>query len=70
MMRTRKDVWKLADKDQTLLWYVRGIAVMQKRPATDPTSWRYQAAIHDYDPSDDPLSVPGEVLPPQPEQDI
>ena len=68
-MRTRRDIWKLPASDQTLEWYARGIAEMQKRPVTDATSWRYQAAIHDYDPNDDPLSVPGEALPPQSEQD-
>jgi tyrosinase len=68
-MRTRKDVWKLAAADQTLVWYARGIAEMQKRAVTDATSWRYQAAIHDYIPKEDPLAVPGETLPPGPEQD-
>lgn len=68
-MRTRKDIWKLPASDQTLVWYARGIAEMQKRPVTDATSWRYQAAIHDYDPTDDPLATPGEALPAQPEQD-
>ena len=68
-MRTRKDIWRLPAADQTLVWYARGIADMQKRPVTDPTSWRYQAAIHDYDPNDDPLAVAGEALPPQSEQD-
>ncbi|HKW57129.1 MAG TPA: tyrosinase family protein [Candidatus Acidoferrum sp.] len=68
-MRTRKDIWKLAPGDQTLLWYARAIAEMQKRGVTDPTSWRYQAAIHDYDSSDDPLAVAGEQLPSQSEQD-
>jgi tyrosinase len=68
-MRTRKDVWKLSAGDDTLEWYARGIAEMQNRLVTDSTSWRYQAAIHDYDPNDDPLAIPGETLPPQSEQD-
>jgi tyrosinase len=67
-MRTRKDVWKLPAADQTLLWYARAIAIMKTRLVADPTSWRYQAAIHDYDPSDDPLAVPGDVLPSASEQ--
>jgi tyrosinase len=37
---------------------------MQKRPITDPTSWRFQAAIHDYIRNSDPLAKPGERLPP------
>src|SRR5689334_14394381 len=68
-VRERKDVWKLADWDPILVWYAKGIRAMQTRPVTDPTSWRYQAAIHDYDPNDDPLAVPGEALPSASEQD-
>jgi tyrosinase len=37
--------------DPTLLWYARGIAVMQARPLADPTSWRFFAAIHGIKPS-------------------
>jgi tyrosinase len=62
-MRTRKDVWKLPAGDDTLLWYAKAIGVMKTRLVADPTSWRYQAAIHDYDPNDDPLAAPGQVLP-------
>jgi hypothetical protein len=36
---------------------------MKKRPIADPTSWRYQAAIHDYVRQFDPLATPGDVLP-------
>ena len=57
-MRTRKDAWKLPATDQILVWYAKAIAEMQKRPITDPTSWRYQAAIHDYITGDDPLAYP------------
>ncbi|MGH8910183.1 MAG: tyrosinase family protein [Egibacteraceae bacterium] len=45
----RRDVWTLRANDP---WdpiteaYARAVAVMQARPATDPTSWTYQAAIH------------------------
>ena len=41
---------------------------MKAKPVTDPTSWRYQAAIHDYDPKLDPFAVPGELLPPDRER--
>ncbi|HEY8693819.1 MAG TPA: tyrosinase family protein [Chloroflexota bacterium] len=51
---TRQDVWKLNQWDPTILWFAKAIADMQTRPFTDPTSWRYQAAIHDYTPADDP----------------
>src|ERR1051326_3355587 len=64
--RVRQDVWKLTRTDKwhpTLLWYAKAIAEMQTRPINDPTSWRYQAAIHDYIPGQDPLATPGDVLP-------
>ncbi len=32
--------------DPVMLAYARGVAVMQARPASDPTSWSYQAAMH------------------------
>jgi tyrosinase len=62
-MRTRQDIWKLKEWDDTILWYAKAIALMQTRPVADPTSWRYQAAIHDYIPGQDPLAQPGDVLP-------
>jgi len=46
---TRKDVWKV---NQNRPWdplteaYAKAVTVMQARPATDPTSWSFQAAIH------------------------
>jgi tyrosinase len=63
MARIRRNVWKLPSGDQTLVWYGRAIGEMQKRPITDPTSWRFQAAIHDYVRASDPLAKPGEKLP-------
>lgn len=67
-LRTRKDAWKLSNWDPILLWYARAVSDMQARPITDPTSWRYQAAIHDYVPGNvaggDPNATPGEPLPP------
>ena len=66
-VRTRRDAWKLSNWDPILLWYARAVAEMQTRPITDPTSWRYQAAIHDYvagpSPNGDPHATPGEQLP-------
>ncbi|HEY7405702.1 MAG TPA: tyrosinase family protein [Candidatus Angelobacter sp.] len=67
MPRTRQDIWKI--KDDTLKWYARAVGVMQKRLVTDPTSWRYQGAIHGYDPAQDPFAKRGEKLPPTAEQD-
>jgi tyrosinase len=68
MPRTRRDAWKLAPGDQTLELYARAIAVMQARPMTDPTSWRYQAARHEFDVVKTPMQVPGETLPSPSEQ--
>src|SRR5437764_1162757 len=62
-VRERKDVWKLSEWDPILMWYARAIAKMQTRPIQDPTSWRYQAAIHDYISGADPLANQGDVLP-------
>jgi len=64
--RVRQDVWKLSKTDKwhpTLLWYARAVAEMQTRPINDPTSWRYQAAIHDYIPGSDPLATADDVIP-------
>jgi tyrosinase len=66
--RVRKDVWKLDRWDPILLWYARAIAEMKTRPLNDPTSWRYQAAIHDYVRSSDPLATPDDRLPSAAEQ--
>jgi tyrosinase len=54
--------------DQTLDWYERAITVMKQRPVTDPTSWRYQAAIHEYNRAGDPLARPSDTLPARAEQ--
>ena len=62
-LRTRKDVWKFAEWDPILLFYAKAIAKMQSRPMNDPTSWRYQAAVHDYIRANDPNAKPGDPLP-------
>jgi tyrosinase len=68
VVRVRKNVWALDAKDETLTWYARAVESMKKKPIGDPGSWRYQAAIHEYDRKRDPLSSPGDHLPPQAEQ--
>jgi Common central domain of tyrosinase len=50
-MYTRRDVWSLANQQPdgwhpVILAYARAVGRMQSRPASDPTSWAYQAAIH------------------------
>lgn len=50
MPRTRREVWGLgAGWNDTVLWYAKAVAVMQARPITDPTSWRYLGAMHGFD---------------------
>jgi tyrosinase len=69
--RIRRDVWnlsKVATWEPTLLWYAKGIREMQKRGIADPTSWRYQAAIHDYDEFSEELRDPADKLPTKAEQ--
>jgi tyrosinase len=73
-VRIRRNVYSLKSPGPSqwhddLLWYARAIAEMQRRPIADPTSWRYQAAIHDYVRDFDPLADPADVMPDQAEQD-
>jgi hypothetical protein len=45
----RRDIWELEQSepfDPITLAYAKAVKVMQQRPATDPTSWTFQAAIH------------------------
>jgi tyrosinase len=67
MARVRKNVWKLKPADKTLHWYERAITVMKLKPPKDPTSWRYQAAIHEYR-NGDPFADPASTLPSKAEQ--
>ena len=32
-----------------ILWYARAVASMRRRPLSEPTSWRFYAAIHGFD---------------------
>jgi tyrosinase len=53
-VRTRKNVLTLGSPGDDLFWYARAVADLQTRPVTDPTSWRYLAAVHGYDAASDP----------------
>ena len=44
-MKERKDVHNLPENDRSLELYAIGVAEMKTRPATDPTSGYYQAAM-------------------------
>ena len=70
-MNTRKNIWTIeADaNDETLKWYGKAIGEMKALPIADSRSWRWQAAVHDYRRSRDPLSDPSDILPAQNLQD-
>lgn len=68
MARTRRDAWKLAPWDDTFLWYSRAVHEMLRRGIDNPTSWRYQAAIHEYRRAQDPLRKRNDRLPPASQQ--
>jgi tyrosinase len=42
----RVDVWTLPEDDPVLTAYGDAVAAMTAKPASDPTSWAYQAAMH------------------------
>jgi len=46
LLRIRKDVNTLGPADPDLLAYRNAVEVMKARPASDPTSWAFQATIH------------------------
>jgi tyrosinase len=50
-VRTRQEIRSLAAPwSAPLLWYARGVGVLQKRPISDKTSWLFLAAMHGMDP--------------------
>jgi hypothetical protein len=49
-LRTRRSIWNLERSspwDAYTLAYARAVEAMRQRPSSDPTSWEFQAAIHD-----------------------
>jgi len=47
----RQDVWNLGDGwSDPLVWYAKGVRKLRERPLADPTSWRFLAAMHGFDP--------------------
>ena len=50
MARTRVNVYAGDAWADSVLWYAKGVAAMQSRPLKDPTSWRFWAAMHGFDP--------------------
>jgi len=50
MAYTRKNVWELGvDWADPILWYARGVKAMKGRALSEPTGWRFYAAIHGID---------------------
>lgn len=70
MVRVRRNVASLPEGDETLHWYGVAIAKLRERPLTDPTGWRYMAAVHGAPswPDNDPYYVDGEQQPPDDER--
>lgn len=51
MIRVRREVRALgAGWSDTLLWYAKAVRTLRARPFTDPTSWRFVAAMHGWHP--------------------
>lgn len=59
-IRVRRNVGKLKVDDPIILWFRRAIGHMKELPIDTFNSWRFQAAIHDYVPGEDPLSPKGD----------
>lgn len=74
MTYVRKDLWNLGETwNPTLLWYAKAVQELQTRPITDPTSWRFLAAIHGFDEDlweTDGYYSPGEKLPALPDREL
>jgi tyrosinase len=50
MSVNREDAWKLgAGWNDTFHWYAQAVIELKKRDITDRTSWRYLAAMHQFD---------------------
>ena len=70
-VRVRKNIWTLQPLtaapgtpwDPTVEWYARAVRAMQARPIKSPTSWKYQAAIHEYENGTAPNTEPLNTLP-------
>ena len=57
-VRIRRNIKNLADNDPIVVFYGKAIAAMRKIPLKESSSWRYQAAIHDYPPRNPPPGSP------------
>lgn len=54
-VRVRKSIWSLPQGDPIITWYRRAVfELINNRPITDPTSWRYMACVHGVPPNVNP----------------
>jgi tyrosinase len=50
MTRTRREIRALGPTwNPTVLWYAKAVGALLQKPITDKLSWRYLAAIHNFD---------------------
>lgn len=45
-VRVRRSIWSLPPGDPAITWYRRAVAELIRRPSSQPSSWRYLAAVH------------------------
>jgi tyrosinase len=71
--RRRREVRSLGKTwNDTMLWYAKAVHELRGRPVTKKASWRYLAAMHDFDQArwiDLGYLAKGEALPKKPERD-
>jgi len=72
MARTRREIRSLGDTwNPTTLWYAKAVAAMLPQPIAQKQSWRYLAAMHNFNQqlwAGLRYLAPGEALPPASEQ--
>lgn len=63
-MRIRRNVETLDPEGPELTWYAKAVEILLGLPLTDPTGWRFMAAVHGVPPvGGDPYAIPGEAQP-------
>ena len=62
-VRVRRNAKNLPIGNPIMDFYAKAVRAMQAKLIADPTSWRFQAAIHKYTRADDPNAAAADVLP-------
>lgn len=62
-VRVRRNAKNLQIDNPIMDFYAKAIRAMQAKLIADPTSWRFQAGIHQYNPASDPNASSTDVLP-------